>query len=63
MSKCLTGRAKSNLGSGRIKKGFVVYNVETMNSSKPTYSELKKALENQGVNPDGICNPDWWSWE
>ena len=63
MSKCMTGRAKSDLGSGRIKKGFVVHNVVTTNSSKPSYSELKKALENQGVDPNGICNPEWYSWE
>ena len=59
----MTGRAKSDMGSGRIRKGFVVFNVLTMNSNKPTYTELKKALEAQGINPDGICNPDWWRWE
>jgi len=63
MSRIMTGRAKYDLGSGRIKKGFVVYNVVTMNRTKPTFTELQRALENQGVNPNGICNPDWWSWE
>lgn len=63
MLRNMTGRAKSDMGSGRIRKGFVVFNVLTMNSNKPTYTELKKALETQGINPDGICNPDWWSWE
>ena len=65
MSKCLTGRAKSDFGSGknRITKGFVIHNVVTSNSSKPTYSELKTALEKMGFDPNGICCPDWFTWE
>lgn len=63
MSNCMTGKAKSDLGSGRIKKGFTLTNVVTSSTKKPSSSELKRALEEHGIDPNGICNVDWWEWE